>query len=453
MILLKNCLRIATFDDNLDELSDTDILIEENRISRIEKNIETDNISDDLETIDCTGCVVVPGLVDCHHHFYQTLTRNLPGAQDAKLFDWLVHLYPIWAKLDAEAVYASTLLATAELLKTGCTLSSDHMYLYPRGFDGDIMEIQFEAASRMGIRFSPTRGSMTLGEKDDGLPPDRVVQTTEEVISDMNRVIDRFHDPSPLSMRRVALAPCSPFSVDESVMIETARIARDKKVILHTHLVETMDEEDFCIEKYGKRPLDLMESWGWLGPDVYFAHGIYFDDDELDRMAATKTGVCHCPTSNMRLGSGIARIREMKSRGVRLGLGVDGSASNDSSDMLGEARNAMLLQRVKYGADALGARDVLYMATRGGADLLGYPDLGSIESGKGADLAVFDVSTIGYAGGLADPIAALIFAGFDHTTKYTIVDGKVVVRDGKIVAMDEAEIAARANEASARLLR
>ncbi len=448
MILLKNCLRILAFDDNDSELVDADILIDGNRIARIAKGIEA---SGDSEVVDCSSCVVIPGLVNGHHHFYQTLTRNLTGAQNAKLFDWLVYLYPIWARIDAEGVYVSTLLATAELLKTGCTLSSDHMYLYPRGFEGDIMEIQFEAAAKTGIRFSPTRGAMTLSKKDGGLPPDDVVQSTDEVLSDMERVIDRFHDASPLAMRRVALAPCSPFSVDPSTMIETARLARDKGVILHTHLAETMDEERFCIEKYGKRPLALMADWGWLGRDVYFAHGIHFNDEELDKLASTGTGICHCPTSNMRLGSGIARIEEMAARGIRLGLGVDGSASNDSSDMLGEARNAMLLQRVKYGADASSARDVLYMATRGGAELLGFSDLGSIEEGKGADLAAFDVSDIGHAGGLEDPIASLIFAGFDHTAKYTIVNGKVVVRDGLVVTIDEEELAAKANEISRRM--
>ncbi|MCK5833344.1 8-oxoguanine deaminase [bacterium] len=451
MLILRNCMLVATFDEKGSEIANADILIDGNIISKIGKDISFDTELTDV--IDCTGCVAIPGLVNCHHHFYQTLTRNLPGAQDAKLFDWLKYLYPIWAKLDADAVFNSTLLACAELLKTGCTLSSDHMYLYPREFKGDIMELQFEAADRLGIRFSPTRGSMTLGEADGGLPPDNVVQSTEDVVCDMERVIDRFHDSSPLSMHKIALAPCSPFSVDPSLMIETASLARDRSVILHTHLGETMDEEDFCLEKYGKRPLELMEKWNWLGEDVYFAHGIYFNDMELELLAETGTGVCHCPTSNMRLGSGIARIREMLDTGIRLGLGVDGSASNDSSDMLGEVRNAMLLQRVKYGSSSLSAREVLSMASHGGAKLLGYSNLGSLQAGMGADIAVFNLDSIGYAGGLSDPLAALVFSGFDHTAKYTVVDGQVVVKNGKIANIDEKEIISRANESAKRLFK
>ncbi len=448
MLLLKNCYLIASFDKADSEFCDSDILIEGNKIAKIGADLQASG----AEVIDCSGCVAIPGMVNCHHHFFQILTRNLPGAQDAKLFDWLRYLYPIWARLDAEAILSSTMLATAELLKTGCTLSSDHSYLYPRGFEGDIMELQFEAARVTGIRFCPTRGSMTLGESDGGLPPDTVVQDTAEVLADMARVIDRFHNPEPLSLRRVALAPCSPFSVDPELMIETARLAREKSVVLHTHLAETLDEEEFCRGKYGKRPLELMADWGWIGRDVYFAHGIYFTGEELELLAQTGTGICHCPSSNMRLGSGIARVREMLDRRVRVGLGVDGSASNDSSDMLGEVRNALLLQRVRYGSTAMTAREALSIAIRGGTDLLGYPELGSIEAGKGADIAVFDVSNIGHAGGLADPLASLVFAGFDHTAKFTIVGGEVVVREGRLCRIDEAELIARANTASARLL-
>ena len=453
MILLKNCFHIATFNDSGEEFSGLDILIENGVIKSVERNtVLSEEELSRAQIIDCSRFLVIPGMVNCHHHFYQTLTRNLPGAQDAKLFDWLKHLYPIWARLDEEAVYYSTLLACAELLKTGATTTADHLYLYPKGFAGDMTTIQFEAADRLGIRFSPTRGSMTLSEKDGGLPPDHVVQDASEVVADMTRVIEKFHDSSPTAMHKIALAPCSPFSVDERVMIETAKLAREHKVVLHTHLVETIDEEDFCIEKYGRRPLKLMEDWGWLGDDVYFAHGIYFTDDELGILRETHTGICHCPTSNMRLGSGIARIKEMREMGIRLCLGVDGSASNDSSDMLGEARNALLLQRVKYGSDALSARDVLDIAIRGGADLLGFGGIGRIEPGFAADLALFDMNSLQYAGALSDPLAAIVFSGFCHRTAYTIVNGKIVVKDGNLVGIDENEIIEGANRASSRMI-
>jgi cytosine/adenosine deaminase-related metal-dependent hydrolase len=454
MILLKNCYYVATFNDAGDELWNQDILVEGNVIRRIASNITlTREQKKQAEVIDCSHLLVMPGMVNTHHHLYQTLTRNLPGAQDAKLFDWLVHLYPIWANVDEEAVYYSTLLGTAELLKTGATCTTDHMYLYPANFKGDMMDIQFQAAARSGIRFSPSRGSMTLGQSRGGLPPDHVVQATDEVLRDMARVIEAFHDPSPLAMRRVTLAPCSPFSVDDSVMVETARLARSYGVMLHTHLVETKDEEEYCLNKYGLRPLALMEKWGWLGRDVYYAHGIYFDDRELDVLRDTGTGVAHCPTSNMRLGSGVARVKEMLERGVRVGLAVDGSASNDSSDMLGEARNALLLQRVQYGPDALSARAALRLATRGGADLLGFQDgLGQIAEGMGADLALFDLSHFQYAGALSDPVAAIVFCGYNHQVTHTIVNGKVVVRNGTLTDFDEGELVSKFNQIAHKLI-
>ncbi|MCD6594382.1 8-oxoguanine deaminase [bacterium] len=452
MILLKNCFYIATFDDSADELRGYDILIKGNVIARIEKNIELspDN-AESIRIIDCSHYLVMPGMVNTHHHLYQMLTRNLPGAQNAKLFDWLTYLYPIWAKITPDAVYYSTLLGTAELLKTGATTTADHHYLYPKDFDGDIMSLQFDAAQKIGIRFSPSRGSMTCGQSRGGLPPDSVVQTTDEVIEDMQRVIERFNDVRPLSMSKIILAPCSPFSVDENLMRETAKLAREYNVIMHTHLAETQDEEQYCIDKYGMRPLEEMERLGWLGSDVFFAHGIYFDDDELRILAETDTGISHCPTSNMRLGSGIARIKEMLGLGIRVSLGVDGSASNDTSDMLGEVRNTMLLQRVKYGANAISARQALKIATLGGAKMLGYSTIGKIEPNAGADIVMFDMFDIQHAGGLSDPLATLIFTGYNHETAYTIVDGKIVVENGKLVKIDENEIAARVNEISERL--
>jgi len=447
-------MRLATFDEDGAEYDGYDVLIEGNVIARVAQNIELSaEESERCESIDCSRFLVMPGFVNTHHHLYQTLTRNLPGAQDAKLFDWLQYLYPIWARLDADGVYYSTLLGCAELLKTGATTTTDQMYLYPKDFDGDIMDIQFEAAEKLGIRFSPSRGSMTRGQSDGGLPPDAVVQSTAEVLRDQQRVIEKFHDSSPLAMRRIVLAPCSPFSVEESVMSETAELAREYGVMLHTHLVETLDEERFCIEQYGMRPLALMEKVGWLGDNVYFAHGIWFNDEELALLAEMRTGISHCPTSNMRLGSGIARIKEMLDMGIRIGLGVDGAASNDSSDMLGEVRNAMLLQRVKYGADALTARQALYFAIRGGADLLGFPKLGTIEKGMGADIIMFDMHQLQYAGALSDPLAAIVFAGYKHEVAYSIVNGNIVVRNGELVGFDEDEIITKANEAAMRLLR
>ena len=436
MILLKNCLKIATFNRNLDELSGYDILIEGNIIKRISKNIEVE----EAKVINCSDYLVIPGLVNTHHHFYQTLTRNLRPVQDAKLFDWLTFLYPIWAKIDTEAVYLSTKLAILELLKTGCTLTTDHHYLYPSGFNGDLMGIQFEAAQETGIRFAPTRGAMTRGRSNGGLPPDEVVQKVDEVIKDMERVIDKYHNPEPFSMKRVILAPCSPFSVEEEGMRETAKLARDKRVRLHTHLAETQDEDRYCMEKYGKRPLALMEELDWVGEDVFFAHGIWFNDEELRLLKNTGTGIAHCPTSNMRLGSGIARIREMIDMGIKVGLGVDGSASNDSSDMLGEVRNAMLLQRIKYGEKGLTAREALLLGTRNGAELLGFPETGSIEEGKAADLAIFDISHIQYAGAHSDPVAAIVFSGYCHLTVLTIVNGKILIENGKHTSIDEEEL-------------
>jgi len=453
LILLKNCYTIATFNDNNEELKGLDILIRDNRIDKIGENISLSAEEETrTEVIDASRLLVIPGMVNTHHHLYQTLTRNLPGAQNAELFDWLVYLYPIWGKVDREAVFWSTLLGTAELLKTGCTCTTDHMYLYPEDFDGDVMATQFEAADKTGIRFAPTRGSMTRGKSQGGLPPNHVVQTPKQVIEDMYRVVDEFNDPAPFSMRRIILAPCSPFSVEEHVMVKTAEMGRELGVPIHTHLCETIDEEKYCLTTYGKRPLAAMQEWGWTGPNVFYAHGIWFNDEELRVLAETGTGVAHCPSSNMRLGSGIARVREMMDLGIRVGIGVDGSASNDASDMLGEARNAMLLQRVKYGASALTARETLKLAIQGGAELLGFDRIGRIEPGYGADLALFDMKQFQYAGSLSDPVAAILFTGFSHETAYTIVNGRVVVRNGNLEGIDENEIACNVNRIAATLI-
>ncbi len=428
---------------------DVDLRIEGNTISQIGKNVakgEGDTV------LDCRGCVVMPGLVNCHHHFYQTLTRNLPAVQDAKLFDWLVYLYEIWKHIDSEAITVSSQLAMAELLRTGCTATTDHHYLYPRGFIGDIMSLQFASADTLGMRFSPTRGSMSKSRKDGGLPPDTVVQTEDEILKDSERVINQFHDSSPMAMHKIVLAPCSPFSVTKECMLASSALARKYGVRLHTHLCETMDEEENCLKSYGLRPLDLMQECGLIGEDVFYAHGIHFNDEELDMLAKTHTGICHCPASNMRLGSGICRTRDMLDRGINMALGVDGSASNDSSDMLGEVRLAMLLARVKYGSTALTAREALKMGTVNGARMLGFDTIGELREGWGADIAVFDVDDISYAGSQSDPLASLVFCGDSHIAKYTIVNGKIVVENGHVVGIDEHELTHHANEVAARLL-
>ncbi len=449
-ILLKDCFCLMTATDAPPRRG-WDLLIEENRIAKIAPDIPFAAGEGD-RVIDCATYVVVPGFVNTHHHFYQTLTRNLPAVQNAKLFDWLVYLYEIWKHINEEAVRVSSLIALGELLKTGCTTTTDHHYLYPRQVAGDIMGLQFEAATKLGMRFSPTRGSMSLSKKDGGLPPDSVVQTDEEILADSERVIRQFHDPSELSMRRVVLAPCSPFSVTESLMRETVTLARKHGVRLHTHLAETADEDDFCIKMYGRRPLKLMEDTGFIGEDVFYAHGIYFNDTELTRLRETGTHIAHCPSSNMRLGSGICRVKEMLAMGINVALAVDGSASNDTSDMLGEMRQALLLQRVRYGSDAVTAMDVYRMATINGAKLLGFEKVGELREGWAADVALFDVSTLPYAGSLSDPLAALVFSGYDHGTAYTIVNGRVVVERGRLVGVNEEEITRKANAIAARLL-
>ncbi len=475
MILLENCLYVyRSFDSGGCE--NCDILIRDSRIARIGKNLKSEigelssnGINKGLRIIDCSGMIAIPGLVNTHHHFYQTLTRNIPEVQNAKLFDWLVYLYEIWKGIDEEAVLYSSMLAIGELLKTGCTCTTDHHYLYPKDFSGDLMGIQFEAAKRLGIRFAPTRGSMSRSKKDGGLPPDSVVQDEDEILSDSKRVIETYHDVRELSMQRIILAPCSPFSVSPELLRESAHLARRYGVKLHTHLAETRDEDDYCMNTLGVRPLKFMERYEFVGKDVFFAHGIHFNDDELRVLKETGTAIAHCPTSNMRLGSGIARVKEMVDMGITVGLGVDGSASNDSSDMLGELRNAMLLQRVKYGPDALGARDVLKLATENGAAILGFEKIGKLEEGFGADIAVFNLNKLEYAGSLSDPLAALIFSGYNHGAYYTIVNGKVVVDEGKLVgvgnvsggngrhaggvSISEKEITIRANEIAKKLLK
>jgi 8-oxoguanine deaminase len=462
LILLKDCFCVAGAGSSPDRTG-IDLLIEGNRITRMAKGIAAPA---GARVIDASRHVVLPGLVNTHHHFYQTLTRALPAVQDAGLFDWLTYLYGIWQGIDEDAVHWSSRLAMAELIETGCTLSTDHHYLYPKGFKEDLPGIQFAAASELGLRFAPTRGSMSRSKKDGGLPPDSVVQDEDEILAECERTISKYHDPAPDAMRKVALAPCSPFSVSERSMREAAELARKRGVRLHTHLAETSDENDYCVEIYGRRPLKLMEDCGFVGSDVWFAHGIFFDDAELALLARTKTGVAHCPSSNMRLGSGIARVREMLDLGVPVALGVDGSASNDSSDMLGEARQALLLQRVRAGIAAAASgvaggegsggmkvREALSIATEGGARILGYEKLGRVEEGWIADLALFDAMRLEYAGALSDPVAALLLCGYNHGAEHVIVNGELVLESGRLVGADEERIRVNADAASRRLIK
>lgn len=459
MILLKNCYAILTSVDE-ELLYGKDILIEKNYVKEIGENLKeklTDDEKKRLQELDCSDSIVIPGLVNTHHHFYQTLTRNLKNVQNAKLFDWLIYLYDIWKYIDEEAIFWSSAIAIGELLKTGCTLTTDHHYLYPKKLvqkNVSIMKIQFDVADRLGIRFSPSRGSMSKSKKDGGLPPDEVVQDEDQILSETEAVIKTFNDLSEDSMRKVIVAPCSPFSVSESLMKKSAELARKYKVRLHTHLAETEDEVEYCLQNYGRRPLQLMQDLDFVGSDVFYAHGIFFNDDELEFLAKTGTGIAHCPSSNMRLGSGICRVSEGLQKGVNIGLAVDGSASNDSSDMLAEARMALLLQRVKYGANAIDARQVFDIAINKGAKLLGFDKVGKITKGYLADIAVFKiVDRIDFAGSLSDPLAALLFTGNNHQTKYTIVNGIVVVKDGILVNMDEVEIAKNGNRISLELLK
>jgi 8-oxoguanine deaminase len=401
------------------------------------------------EVVDARGLVLLPGLICTHHHFYQTLTRNLAQAQDAGLFDWLVAHYPVWARLTPEAVRASTATAIAELLLSGCTTTADHGYIWPNGARVDD---QIAVARAMGLRFHASRGSMSRGRSQGGLPPDEIVEDANAILRDSERVIQAHHDPARYAMTRIVLAPCSPFSVTPDLMRASAEMARKyDNVHLHTHLCETVDEQQQCLAEYGKRPVELAESVGWTGPDVWFAHAIYMAPDELARLGRTRTGVAHCPTSNMRLGSGIAPVRAQRDAGMRVGLGVDGSASNDGSHMLDEARHAMLLQRVAHGASAMTAREALHMATRGGAAVLGRDDVGMLAPGMAADLIGVRADDLATAGGsVHDPLASLVFCRIPKVD-LSIVNGTVRVRDGRLLDVDVPALVER-HAAAARAL-
>lgn len=443
-LLIKNIKEIITMDDQWRRLKNYDLLIEDGVITRIEPEI-TDLAPDRL--IEGRQMWLFPGLINTHHHMYQTLTRNIAQVQDVELFAWLEYLYPIWSKLTPEAVYISTQLAQAELLKTGCTTSSDHLYVFPRE-SASLVEEQIRAAQKIGQRFHAARGSMSRSQKDGGLPPDSLVQTADQILDDCQQLIEKYHDPQPGSMTQIVLAPCSPFSVTTDLLKETVILAREYGVHCHTHLCETLDEEEYCLEMYGLRPLAYMESLDWLGSDIWYAHGIHFNQQELKLLARTKTGIAHCPVSNMKLASGIARVPEMLELGIPVGLAVDGSASNDSSNMILEMRAAFLLHRVTYGIKAMSAEKALFLATRGSAQLLGRDDLGSIEVGKMGDLFMINADRLGFAGGQGDPVSALVHCGDSQIVDYTIVNGQVVVEAGQLVTVDEQRLISEHNHLS-----
>lgn len=450
-ILIKNCMCLATMDDGERVLKGHDIEIYGNRISRIEAGIDASG----KDVIDAGSKLVTPGLVNTHHHFYQTLTRNLKEAQDAKLFDWLKFHYEIWRRLTPEAIYQSSRAACAELLLTGCTTAADHLYVVPRRYQSDTVNYfgqQVRAAKELGMRFHLTRGSMSRGKSKGGLPPDDVVQDEDEILKDSERIIEKFHDPSELAMLRVVLGPCSPFSITLESMRDSAALARKNGVFLHTHLCETKDEEEYSLQVYKMRPLDAMEEVGWAGPDVWYAHGIHFNDNEIARIGKSRTGIAHCPTSNMRLGSGIAKVPALLRAGARVGLAVDGSASADSSNMLRELKNTLLVNRIGTSVDAMPAMTVLRMATKGGASVLGRDEIGSIEVGKGADIVLWDMNKLDYIGALHDPVAALLFCGTCDRADTVIVDGRIVVRDKRLVNIDEEDLIRKASEESQKLI-
>ncbi|MCE5971875.1 8-oxoguanine deaminase [Sinirhodobacter sp. WL0062] len=425
-VLIRGAEVVVTMDGARRELAGADVLIRDGVIAAVGMGLASSG-----EVLLARGCVVTPGLVNTHHHLYQTLTRAVPGGQDALLFGWLKTLYPIWAKMGPEEIRVSALIGLAELALTGCTLSSDHLYLYPNGAR---LEDTIHAAGEIGLRFHPTRGAMSIGESAGGLPPDSLVEREANILNDCIRVIDGFHDASEGSMCRVGVAPCSPFSVSRGLMKDAADLARDKGVMLHTHLAENDEDIAYSLAQFGCRPGQYAEDLGWTGADVWHAHCVKLDGAEIDLFARSRTGVAHCPCSNCRLGSGIAPVRAMRDAGVKVALGVDGSASNDAGSLIAEARQAMLLQRVQNGADAMSVREALEIATLGGAQVLGRSDCGSLEVGKRADVAIWDVSGLESAGAW-DPVAALLLAG-PPRVRHLFVEGRQVVRDGQIITID-----------------
>jgi len=449
MLLLRNIHTLYTGGPEPEVLHNVHLLIDGPFIAGIYQF--DDMPAETVETmIDGSELLVLPGFINMHHHFSQTLTRNLPAAQNAKLFDWLVYHYPVWARLTPEAIAAATMVAGAELLLSGCTTSVDHCYLFPAR-NNEIFEHEIEAARTIGIRMALCRGSMSLSRRDGGLPPEEVTQSIDTILEHSALMIERYHSAAPGSSLQIILAPCSPFSVSEELMRQTKSLARDKNVLCHTHLAETKDEDQFCQEKYGCRPLEYLERLEWLDERTFLAHMIWLNQEEIERLAHYGTGVAHCPTSNMRLGSGICPVVPYLQAGVPVGIAVDGSASNDASNLINEVRQTMLLQRVRYGASAITARDVINMATHSAATILQRPDLGHLNSSASADIIGINLNRLPFAGGLSDPLAAIVF-GLIERVDLTIVAGRILVEQGQLVYHAVSELVQRQNALARKLL-
>ncbi len=454
-LLVKKAQILVTMDDHRREIPDGGLFIRDGFIEQVAPTSQLPAAAD--EVLNLEGHLVMPGLVNTHHHFYQTLTRAIPAAQNANLFTWLKTLYPIWAKMTPEDIRISTQTALSELALSGCTTASDHLYLFP---NGSKLDDEIEAAKEIGIRLHASRGSMSLGESQGGLPPDSVVDREDHILADSERLIHKYHDPAPGAMTRIVLAPCSPFSVTGSLMKQSAALARQYGVHLHTHLAETEDEQEFCLQQFGYRPVAYMQSVDWVGEDVWFAHSVHVNDDEIGVYAREGCGVAHCPSSNMRLGSGIAPLAKFMRVGVKTGLGVDGSASNDGSHMLAEVRMALLLARLNSGlqgaslsstsGELLSVRQALELATRGGASVLGRNDIGSLEAGKCADFVAINLQRLEYAGALHDPVAAVILCQ-PRGVDFNYVHGKAVVKDNHLTGLDLDAHIRRHNLAAAKL--
>jgi cytosine/adenosine deaminase-related metal-dependent hydrolase len=443
-VLIDACEVVVTMDDADRELANASILIDDGAIAWIGSGAPP---AEPDVRLDGRGAIALPGLVNTHHHLYQTLTRA--WSRDVGLFEWLVALYPVWAHVDEDWERAASRVGLALLALSGCTTTTDHHYVYPHDA-GDLLAVEIESARELGLRFHPCRGSMDLGERDGGLPPDAVVESTDVALERSRQAVERWHDPSRGSMLRIALAPCSPFSVTERLMRESAALARELGVRMHTHLAETLDEERFCVDRFGRRPLELMYDWGWLGEDVWFAHAVHLDDKDARRLAETGSAVASCPSSNLRLGAGIAPVRTYLEEGVTVGLGVDGPSSNEASDLLGEIRQAMLASRAGGTERALTAREALRLATRDGAAVLGRDDVGSLAVGKRGDVALFSIDGLLDAGASADRVAGLLM-GDARRVRHLVVEGRTVVRDGHLETADEDEIASEGHRVGRRL--
>lgn len=462
-LLIKNA-HILTMDDHQREIPKGGLFIRDGIIEQVGLTRDLPQSADEILNLE--GHIAAPGLVNTHHHFYQTLTRAVPAAQDANLFNWLKTLYPVWARLTPDDIFISTQTALAELALSGCTTAADHLYLFPNGSN---LDDEIAAASEIGLRLQASRGSMSLGESKGGLPPDSVVDTEDNILKDSQRLVEKYHDAKTGAMTQIVLAPCSPFSVTSDLMKQSAKLAREYGVHLHTHLAETEDEEQFCLQKFGHRPVGYMQSVDWVGSDVWFAHAVWVNDEEIKAFAKHNCGVAHCPTSNMRLASGIAPIKEYRAAGVNVGLGVDGSASNDGSHLLAEVRNAMLLSRLKEGITGFSAtpspigrgqgegerklmtaREALHLGTRGGAAVLGRSDIGSLEAGRCADFFAVNLNKLGYAG-MHDPVSAIVF-GQPMNVDHTVVNGKFVVKEGQLMTVDQGRLIEKHNKAAQRLI-